>query len=313
MSSENEKLSYDQILAKLVMCILHQKYDGVASNFEIENFIVSYFISNNFNDTRYDFWYIRKHLPKVKQALKITGNIQYIGDGSWKILFPRICVEQRKCRLKNLIQCQYSEKFIQHKEEDLKRNYGITCSSSKCPFIKNDSDEILNIFMSPKDDSRENGCKTIHDFAKNARELLIIDPYMYKPVRKEPKEDISISIENTISEFKKTVSFQDGKLEKITVIHSGYSEKSKKVNTDKMNEDLRRQFKKLNSGKIEFSDFNWEELHDRIWIKDQKKGIMVGQSFNGLGNKVGLIVNIPPKDVDDIIDYCNKNIIHKKK
>lgn len=47
-------------------------------------------------------------------------------------------------------------------------------------------------------------------------------------------------------------------------------------------------------------------FHDRFWIADEKKGLFVGTSLNGIGKRYALIDNIKDVDTRDIVDELKR-------
>lgn len=47
---------------------------------------------------------------------------------------------------------------------------------------------------------------------------------------------------------------------------------------------------------IRFKNFSTREIHDRVWIKNRSEGKAIGTSFNGIGNKVAFILDLPSED-----------------
>jgi hypothetical protein len=42
--------------------------------------------------------------------------------------------------------------------------------------------------------------------------------------------------------------------------------------------------------------YHQEEIHDRVWLKDETDAVVVGTSFNGLGNKCAFLLNLEAAD-----------------
>lgn len=49
-----------------------------------------------------------------------------------------------------------------------------------------------------------------------------------------------------------------------------------------------------------------EYFHDRFWIADDQRGIFVGTSLNGLGNKYALVDNIRDSDTNSIVEELRR-------
>jgi hypothetical protein len=64
---------------------------------------------------------------------------------------------------------------------------------------------------------------------------------------------------------------------------------------------VRKQIESSFSGKLRFSDLDkYDELfvHDRVWIVDSRKAVVVGNSFGGLGmSAISFILDLPEKDL----------------
>ena len=48
------------------------------------------------------------------------------------------------------------------------------------------------------------------------------------------------------------------------------------------------------------------DFHDRFWLLDGRRGVVVGTSLNGIGNKIFLIAPLVQDDVTDIMSEVNK-------
>ena len=49
-----------------------------------------------------------------------------------------------------------------------------------------------------------------------------------------------------------------------------------------------------------------EYFHDRLWIADDQRGIFVGTSLNGLGNKYALVDSIKDSDTNSIVEELQR-------
>lgn len=45
-----------------------------------------------------------------------------------------------------------------------------------------------------------------------------------------------------------------------------------------------------------------EDFHDRFWIADRKRGVVVGSSFNGLGKRIFLVDTLSKPDLEAILE-----------
>ena len=112
--------------------------------------------------------------------------------------------------------------------------------------------------------------KNINKLDKIAHELFVKDCY--------------------VSDFMKAVSHKSIKELQI-VFGSSYSNSQK----------VRREIESSCPARVNFIDLDKYEnisIHDRIWIVDQKKAVLVGNSFGGLGmNAISFILPLPTEDL----------------
>lgn len=67
-----------------------------------------------------------------------------------------------------------------------------------------------------------------------------------------------------------------------------------------------RKFKKRIPSNVQCQVYEVNDIHDRVWIKDSNKGLVVGTSFGGIGKKVTFILNLPKKDLIDFMEMLEK-------
>src|SRR5690606_26053505 len=137
---------------------------------------------------------------------------------------------------------------------------------------------------------RESGLKEIRDFTKNARSLIVIDPYIFGG-----KNDVA---DRYIEEFKKSSRIDNQNLERLHLIYS-----SKHGNTKAIKTGIKKLAQKNN---CVITSCDTEEIHDRIWIKNNNDAIVVGTSFGGIGNRVCFILELPKYDLEALMDLLNE-------
>ncbi len=59
------------------------------------------------------------------------------------------------------------------------------------------------------------------------------------------------------------------------------------------------------NSKIYVSVKTSKDFHDRFWIVDEKKGLFIGTSLNGIGNKYALVDYLQEDDVNYIVNVLN--------
>lgn len=114
-------------------------------------------------------------------------------------------------------------------------------------------------------------------------ELIIIDPYLFK----KPK----IGENDTLKDI-----LQSCKHKKIIAI----------VGKSKADGDYQKEISNLLGDRLEI--YYTDEIHDRFWIINRKKGFLTGTSINGIGKKYCLIQSIESDDVKAIIDILVNEI-----
>ena len=66
----------------------------------------------------------------------------------------------------------------------------------------------------------------------------------------------------------------------------------------KPSKTLKQEFSDCIRGRgVQLDYFRTTILHDRVWIKDGNRAKVVGTSFNGLGNKLAFILDLPESDL----------------
>ena len=65
--------------------------------------------------------------------------------------------------------------------------------------------------------------------------------------------------------------------------------------------------RELKDKKIFIKTIHFQDIHDRFWISNLKKGIVMGTSLNGIGGKLCYINTLDENDVELIIKYFEEN------
>lgn len=121
---------------------------------------------------------------------------------------------------------------------------------------------------------------------KGARKLLITDPYFYAKSNKIDVCQIFINLLSPLANDLEEIYFiTNGKTMDIQKkIHSGIKILNKKINIYEAVSD---------------------EFHDRFWIDPENlKGLVMGTSLNGIGNKIALVDHLHRKDVEEVTDLA---------
>lgn len=163
----------------------------------------------------------------------------------------------------------------------------------KC-WLADNKNDFLNMMSAPG--QRSEGLKEIKSFTKDAEKLIIIDPYIFSG-KKEKAEAIA-------EDFSRSARLTSNKLKSIHFIYDG----------DKITKAVKKGITKIskqNSVRLSFGETG--QIHDRIWIRDRKKGLAVGYSFNGIGgNKLSFLLNLPNDDLKELIRFLDENRLFQK-
>jgi len=120
--------------------------------------------------------------------------------------------------------------------------------------------------------------------------LVIVDPYLF-PVKLHDKTDFLQTFRDVfaslIHDIKK-VSF---------VTKPGYNQT--------LSDEAKRLLANLNP-QIVIAHTTTDDFHDRFWIVDAHKGLFVGTSLNGIGNKYALTDNMRDEDTEAIIEELKR-------
>ncbi|OKH32227.1 hypothetical protein NIES2101_40820 [Calothrix sp. HK-06] len=140
--------------------------------------------------------------------------------------------------------------------------------------------------------ARGEGINYLKEFTKDARELIIIDPYIFIV----KSEDY---IDAYLKEFFDAINIRTNKnnIESIRIIYDKWEPDISDIIRDTM-------YSATNPRKI-FKLKASKKIHDRIWIKNKKSAMFVGTSFNGLGNKLNVLLPLPEDDLRNVLDFLN--------
>lgn len=148
-------------------------------------------------------------------------------------------------------------------------NYSISMEDVTSPSMS--VNDIEEVFM-----------KYVTKLAPSKR-LLIIDPYFYA----------GNSNSNTHELFVRLISPIIDDLEEIYIVSNNSNGQMKSL----MHTQISNQ-----NPTVSIFDTQTNAFHDRFWINiDDKKGLIVGTSLNGIGNKISIVDSINGIDVEELI------------
>lgn len=125
--------------------------------------------------------------------------------------------------------------------------------------------------------------KKIKNFLSNAKDLIVIDPYLLKANAREMD-----------------MFFKKIRKEEITIQFIYNSTYGNKKNI---------QYIKKYFSKAVISFQAWNDFHDRVIVKDRNQGLVIGTSLNGFAKKHAFLLDLPRKDVSDLIRLMKSSAI----
>jgi len=187
------------------------------------------------------------------------------------------------------------EEILQELHEIKQR---MEAQQTTCRFTEQESGVMQMLIKPMRVDatSKETGLKEIRDFTYKAKELIVIDPYLQSGDSEEN------SATQYVKDFEHASRIKNNSLKKLTVIFSSNNGQTKVV------KEKLRQLAHDNS--CDYKTVDNDTIHDRIWIKDREKAIVVGTSLRGLGNRLCFILPLPDYDVESLLEYLRgQNLI----
>lgn len=166
-------------------------------------------------------------------------------------------------------------------------------SRSTCKFSKENEAMIQLLVPSTFSErkARDSGLKEIRDFTWGAKELIIIDPYLFSGATKDA--------ESYLNDFKRSSRIDGNSLRKLHIIYNSKYP---------LTQSIKRGIKRLaEQNDCTISSIGTDLIHDRIWIKDKNNAIVVGTSFGTLGKRVCFILELPKHDLESLLKMIKKN------
>jgi hypothetical protein len=139
-----------------------------------------------------------------------------------------------------------------------------------------------------KANSFQTASEELKFWLKDAKLLKIVDRYFFSSGKKTKI--------NYISKIKKILP---DNLEKLNIY---YDEES--VNTDVIKE-VEKYCRKQS---IELKNIKANNIHDRVWDKNNREAKVIGTSFNTLGHSVAFILSLSKRDREDFLSALAENL-----
>lgn len=140
------------------------------------------------------------------------------------------------------------------------------------------------------------GLKELRDFTANAEALIIVDPYVFSGPN-DRAADIA-------EEFKRTARVDGKWLKRVHFIYDA----STKCTTKTVKAAISRVLK---DASITVSSRPSNVIHDRVWIADRRRALVVGTSFNGLGGRAAFLLPLPDPDLRALLEFLDENSLSR--
>jgi hypothetical protein len=170
--------------------------------------------------------------------------------------------------------------------------------AGRCPMAGSagDGPPVVEALIGPAGSSRTatrtDGLREIRDFTHAVENLVVIDPYAYGGEAGEKAE-------RYVEEFAKATRIGSAALKKLHIIFN-----SKCGRTKAIIEGIA--LRASNAG-VELTDNDTDLFHDRVWIADRSRGLVVGTSFGGLGNRAAFLLQLPEFDLRHVLGFIDEN------
>jgi hypothetical protein len=139
--------------------------------------------------------------------------------------------------------------------------------------------------------TREEGIKEIRDFTRDAEKLVVVDPYAYGGE--------AAFAAGYVDELCRAARVDGKTLRHLHIVYnSAYG------NTQAVKNELSA---RAAGAKVKLTDCDTAKVHDRIWLADGSRGLVVGTSFGGLGKRAAFLLELPKVDLGYIVEFLQAN------
>jgi hypothetical protein len=170
---------------------------------------------------------------------------------------------------------EYRLHSIEHKIDSLlERPVG------SCRMASSDGENVIELMTGRGPSERAKGIKYLSDWMNNLTDITIADPYFIKNSGAISEADYKSSLQGLLPLS----------LKRIELFVGPKTQMYQKAG-------IANWFNNLCATRgIQLEVFHQEEVHDRVWLKSGSDALVVGTSFNGLGNKCAFLLNLDPAD-----------------
>jgi hypothetical protein len=143
---------------------------------------------------------------------------------------------------------------------------------------------LAELLVGPQ--ARATGLRELRDFTVDVVRLTILDPYFFAGPA-DTARDVA-------DEFARVARFQGKRLKAVHIIRDDRLDTKAVVSA--IGHSARM------SG-VRLTHASSQELHDRVWIADSTRAVVVGTSFNGIGKRAAFILPLPEADLAAILEF----------
>jgi hypothetical protein len=131
------------------------------------------------------------------------------------------------------------------------------------------------------------GIRLLREFTTGAEELILIDPYLLRPRRgSDPSGYVRL--------FSDCTNITAGKLKRVQAVYAWRYHDA---------DVLGRLSDLCARHGCELTAKYTTDVHDRLWVKDQTHGLLVGTSLNSIGGRLAFALPLPADDLHFLLDF----------
>lgn len=154
-------------------------------------------------------------------------------------------------------------------------------SAARCRFSDDEASNVLGMLIAKQAD-RKPALKNLGGWLKDAKKLVIVDPYILHGNTQESTEQERSLCNDPVKDLLKLLK----NTKELDIFH--FKDPPKKILSD-----LKKGF---SSGHLR--TFETSKIHDRVWIKNSNEARVIGTSFGGIGKKLAFMLDLPKEDLD---------------
>jgi hypothetical protein len=141
---------------------------------------------------------------------------------------------------------------------------------------------------------RHIGLNELRDFTDQTEALIVVDPYIFSGIRG--------SAAAIAEDFKRAARVGGKSLKRVHFIRD-VNETTNAVRSEIVALCAKH--------KVHMTERHTDAIHDRIWIADRLRGLVVGTSFNGLGSKAAFLLPLPNPDLKALLKHFDAHSLSR--